>query len=72
MFENPAPDEIRALLGKARTIAVVDFRWGWGWSWHRLPEVSRDYVVCASECIPFTSPLLLDQPLAAAPREGRE
>ena len=28
-----------------------------------------DYVVCASECIPFTSPLALDQPLAATPRE---
>jgi len=28
-----------------------------------------DYVVCASECIPFTSPLALDQPLADTPRE---
>lgn len=31
-----------------------------------------DYVVCASECIPFTSPLALDQPLAATPREDQE
>jgi DsbC/DsbD-like thiol-disulfide interchange protein len=48
------PLRVRADFGSAAAVAVRG-------------EV--DYVVCASECIPFTSPLLLDQPLAAAPRE---